>query len=220
MILCLSTESQSWTGANPSASTTEKMRMNLQRNPQKEAQALIPDLLPDLVPAAVIAERFREVTIGNLRRMTAARWGTPTENTMALPLDRRQEDQTADPGIGLHLGTGDVLPQDQGTEEEPHQDQGITMTQDPGIMIPGDTPVVRGVKWNTLEEAIQFRERRTTIEKVALTSGTDRHQGGGLLLELRPEDRHQDQDDQDRTADMEALLLGRIIEEVPIGLDP
>ena len=183
--------------------------MNHLQNHPKEAQALIPDLLPDLVPAAIIAERFREVTIENLRRMTAARRGTPTESTMALPLNRHQEDQTTDPGTGLLLGT----------EEELLQDLGTTMTQDLGTMILGSTQVEKGVRWNTLGEDTLYTDRMITTEKVVPTPRTDCHQEGGRLPGLKPEDRHQDQGNQDRTADMGALHLGTKTGEVLIGLD-
>ena len=183
--------------------------MNHLQNHPKEAQALIPDLLPDLVPAAIIAERFREVTIENLRRMTAARWGTPTENTMALPLDHRQEDRTTDPGIEL-------LP---GTEEELPRDLGNIMTQDLGTMILGSTQVEKGVRWNTLGEDTLYTDRMIITEKVVPTPRTDRHQEGGRLPGLKPEDRHQDRGNQDHKADMETLHQGTTIGQVLTGPD-
>ena len=176
--------------------------MNLRRSPPKEAQALIPDLLAEIIPVAKIAERFRGVIIENLRRMTAARWGTPTENTMALPLDHRQEDlKITDPGTELLRVIGGELLQDLGN----------TMTQDPGTMIPEGTPVERGVKWSIPEEDTLYIDLMITTEKAVPTPGIDRHQEGGRQPGLRPEDRHQDLDIHGRKADMEALHQGMMI---------
>ena len=185
--------------------------MNHLQNHPKEAQALIPDLLPDLVPAAIIAERFREVTIENLRRMTAARRGTPTESTMALPLNHHQEDRNTDPGTGKGLLLG--------TEEELPQDLGTTMTQDLGTMILGSTQVEKGVRWNTLGEDTLYTDRMIITEKEVPTPRTDRHQEGDHLPGQKPEDRHRDRGNQDLKADMETLHQGMTIGQVLTGPD-
>ena len=197
--------------------------MNLQQSPPKEAQALIPDLIPDLVPAAIIAERFREVTIENLRRMTAARWGTPTENTMALPLEHRQEDlKSTDPGIELLPVTGGELLQDLGT----------IRIQDLGTMIPESTPAERRVRWIIPGEDTLCTGPMTITGKAAPTPGIDRHQEGdrhpeggrpqegGRQPGLRPEDRHQDRGKQGLIADMEEVLHQEMMTgQVRTGLD-
>ena len=196
--------------------------MNLQQSPPREAQALIPDPLPELVPVAKIAERFRGVIIENLRRMTAARWGTPTENTMALPLEHHREDpKITDQETELPLVIGGGLLRGLGT----------IMIQDQGIMTPGSTPAARRAKWSIPGEDTPSTGLMTTTGKAAPTPGKDHHPEGDRRPEgghrqeegrqpgPRPEDRHQDRGKQGHIADMEDRHQEMMTGQVRTGLD-